>query len=178
MKIGIDISQLVYRNTGVARYLGLLLENLITEDTQNKYILFVSTLRGNPNSFLENFSRQKNVDVKRYYFPPLFLDFLWNKLHMIPIECFIGNIDVFISSDWIQPPTKAKKVTILYDLIVYKFPKEMDKKITSTQKRRLFWVKREVDKIICISDSTKKDAQEILDIPANRLKVIYPGGSL
>lgn len=63
----------------------------------------------------------------------------------------------------------------MYDLAVYKFPKETDRKIVEVQKRKLRWVKKESDIIFCISEATKKDAMEILGIEENRLKVIYPG---
>ncbi|MGH7245377.1 MAG: glycosyltransferase, partial [Candidatus Levyibacteriota bacterium] len=99
----------------------------------------------------------------------------WNTLHIFPIEWFIGPVDVFISSDWTQPPSRAKKATILYDLIVYKYPKETAEKIIAVQKRRLHWVKKEVDNIFCISNATKKDAREVLGIPEEKLEVIYPG---
>ena len=105
------------------------------------------------------------------------LDTVWNKLHIFPIENILGDLDVFISSDWTQPPTKkAKKVTILYDLIVYLYPNETAQIIVDTQKRRLKWVKTEADAVLCISEATKKDAQEILGIPKEKLFVIYPGG--
>ena len=97
-------------------------------------------------------------------------------MHIFPIEWLIGNVDVFITSDWTEPPAmKAKKVTILYDMIVYKYPKETAKRIIEVQKRKLKWVKKESKMIFCISNSTKKDAAEILGIESKRLKVIYPG---
>jgi hypothetical protein len=111
--------------------------------------------------------------------PPTLLDLIWNKLHILPIEKLIGDIDVFISSDWTQPPTlKAKKVTIIYDLIVYKYPEETDKKIIETQKRRLKWVKKECDKILCISQATKIDVGQILGINDSRLAIAYPGARI
>jgi len=104
------------------------------------------------------------------------LDLLWNKLHILPIEWLIGDVDIFITSDWTEPPTiRAKKATILYDLIVYKYPNETDRKIIEVQKRKLKWVKKESDLVLCISESTKKDAEGILGIEENRLKTIYPG---
>lgn len=171
MRIGIDISQLAYSKTGVATYLRNLVQELIKKDTQNEYVLFYSSLRRQLEDKFDN----KNVTVKKFKFPPSVLNILWNKLHIIPVETFIGPIDVFISSDWTQPPSKAKKATILYDLIVYKHPEETSQKIIAVQKRKLAWVKKEVDKILCISKATKKDAQEILHIPENKLEVVYPG---
>lgn len=177
MKIGIDISQLAYSGTGVAQYLSKLVEQLLKLDRENQYVLFYSSLRKNLDPRYDGLFRQfSHVTIKKFKFPPLLLDFMWNRLHRVPIEFFIGDVDIFISSDWTQPPTrKAKKITILYDLIVYKFPEETHKKIVAVQRRRIRWVKKECDKILCISESTKKDAFDILGIEKNRLTVSYPG---
>jgi glycosyltransferase involved in cell wall biosynthesis len=183
MKIGIDVSQLAYENTGVANYLQKLVQNLIEIDKKNEYVLFFSSLRKKlkTSSFAKasEDKQNSNVQVKTFKIPPTVLDILWNKLHILPIENFIGDVDIFITSDWTEPPSKkAKKATILYDLIVYKYPKETAQKIVEVQKRKLKWAKRESDMFFCISEATKKDAEEIMGISENKLEVIYPGFSL
>lgn len=178
MKIGIDISQTAYENTGVGNFVERLVDSLLTIDTDNEYILFGSSMRRSMKYEVLSmkYKDRKNVEFRFFKLPPTLLSFLWNKLHVCPIENLIGDIDVFISSDWTQPPTKkAKKMTILYDLIIYKHPEETAKKIVETQKQRLKWVKKECDKIICISESTKKDAISMLGIDEKRLEVVYPG---
>lgn len=179
MRIGIDISQVVYEGSGVGEYIRSLVRELLRIDTKNEYVLFFSSMRKKFSPSTEGFSFQskpKNLEIKTYKFPPTLLDLIWNRLHIVPIEWFIGPVDIFISSDWTQPPTKkAKKVTILYDLIVYKYPEETAKKIVDVQKRRLAWVKKECDTIFCISESTKKDAMDVLGIEEKKLKVIFPG---
>lgn len=177
MKIGIDISQVAYENTGVANLLSKLVEHLLKVDKENEYILFFSSLRKKTqNSKLKSQKYNSKVKIREFKFPPLVLDILWNKLHIVPIEWLIGDVDVFITSDWTEPPARrVKKATILYDLIVYKYPGETDKKIVEVQKRKLKWVKKESSLIFCISEATKKDAMEILGIEEERLRVIYPG---
>src|SRR5579862_814507 len=176
MKIGIDISQLAYERTGVANIVKNLVEHLSNIDEENEYILFYSSLRRNFQYSIFDFQSNSNFSVKQFKFPPTVLDLLWNKMHILPIENLIGDVDVFITSDWTEPPAKkAKKMTILYDLIVYKYPQETAKKIVRTQKRKLQWVKKETDMILCISEATKKDAMEILGIEEKRLQVVYPG---
>lgn len=181
MKIGIDISQTAYEGTGVAVFVENLVRSLIENDTGNEYILFFSSLRKKPyiSTIMQGSGRDlkaNNIKFKILPIPPLLLDFLWNRLHILPIEWFIGNIDVFISSDWTQPPVnKARSLTILYDLVVYKYPHETADKIINIQKRRLKHVVKECDMVICISEATKKDAREILGIEENRLQVVYPG---
>jgi len=181
MRIGIDVSQVAYERTGVSEYLTNLVHNLIEVDKDNEYVLFFSSLRRRIQNSSIRLAQDKiqnynsKVKIKSFPFPPVLLDLLWNRLHIFPIEWLIGKTDVFITSDWTEPPAKAKKATILYDLIVYKHPSETDSKIIETQKRKLKWVKKESDIIFCISESSKKDAREILQIPEKRLRVIYPG---
>ena len=173
MRIGIDISQLAYEKTGVENYLSNLIKSLLKADKANNYVLFFSSLRRDVSFSDFNIG---NVRIKKIKLPPTLLSFLWNRLHVLPIEWFIGDIDWLITSDWTEPPTrKAKKATILYDLIVYKNPEETDNKIVRTQKLKLAWVKKESTIVFCISESTKKDAQELLGIEENKLRVIYPG---
>lgn len=174
MKIGIDISQLAYERTGVANYLKQLLTQLLEQDKKNEYILFYSSLRKPLQK--QAFEQNNNVVIKQFKFPPKALDLLWNRLHVLPIENLIGDIDIFITSDWTEPPTKrAKKATILYDVIVYKFPEETDRIIIETQKRKLAWVKKETSAILCISEATKQDAIDILGLDEKKLFVTYPG---
>jgi glycosyltransferase involved in cell wall biosynthesis len=179
MKIGIDVSQLAFENTGVANYLKSLLTELVKNE-EHEFVLFYSSLR-RPFEKLEFGSQNldSNVKIKKFKLPPSVLNIIWNKLHIMPIENFIGDVDIFITSDWTEPPTKkAKKATILYDLIVYRYPKETAKSIVEVQKRKLKWVKKEADIVFCISEATKKDVIEILKIPEDKLRVIYPGLTL
>jgi hypothetical protein len=180
MKIGIDISQTAYANTGVANYLTSLVQNLLEQDSENEYVLFFSGFRRKVQSSkfkVQNHSAK--FKIKTFPFPPKFLDLLWNKLHIIHIEALIGDVDIFITSDWSEPPAKrAKKATILYDLIIYKYPEETAESIISVQKRKLEWVKKESTAILCISESTRRDANEILNVSRDKLHVIYPGFSL
>lgn len=174
MKIGIDISQTAYPGTGVANYTRNLVTALLRMDKKNEYILFFSSLRKKCPMVISDFP---NASLKTFKFPPTLLDFLWNRLHICPIEWFVGKVDVFLSSDWLQPPTaRARKVTTIHDLIVYKHPEGLAKKIIAVQKRKLAWVKKEADAVICDSLSTKKDATEILGISEKKLRLVYPGG--
>jgi len=192
MKIGVDVSQIAFEQTGVANYVKHLTLSLLKHDRENTYIFFFSSLRRSlPLEYIKEAKKlgQNRLQIKMYRFPPSFLSTLWNTLHKVPIETFVGNVDVFISSDWYQPPSqKAKLTTILYDLIVYRYPKEthartsfsfknfaLKQNIVSVQKKRLKWVKKECDLIFCISKATKRDAMDILGLEEEKLVVTYPG---
>jgi len=179
MKIGIDISQIVYEGTGVARYVKNMVTELVKSDTANSYILFGSSMRKRHvfADFFENLPKaNRNVSLKVFPFPPTFLTFLWNDLHIIPIEWFIGNVDVFWSSDWTQPPlAHAKGITTIHDVSFLRFPESFVEIIVTVQKKRLERAISECQRFLCDSIATKKDAQTYLSIPENKLTVIYPG---
>lgn len=177
MKIGIDISQIIY-GTGVSNYTANLVENLLKIDTTNQYVLFGSSLRAGKKlkEFTSKFKENPRVEVKLFHFPPLLLDFIWNRFHLFPIEKFIGEVDIFHSSDWLQPPVRnpgTKKVTTVHDMVVYLFPTSTHPKILSTQKRRLARVKKEVDAVIADSQTTKEDLVKFLGVEPEKITVIY-----
>lgn len=178
MTIGIDISQTAFSNVGVSNYLVSLVEHMV-KNKHHQFVLLFSSRSAKVPERIARVLQQDNVRLKRLRLTPMVLDVLWNRLHRIPVEKFIGPVDIFISSDWTEPPvSSARKATILYDLVVYKNPEETDKKIVKVHKRKLHWVKKESDIIFCISESTKSDAAALLEIDMKKMHVIYPGFSL
>ncbi|KKS90131.1 MAG: Glycosyl transferase group 1 [Candidatus Gottesmanbacteria bacterium GW2011_GWA2_47_9] len=176
MKIGIDISQIVYEGTGVATYVREIVRALLILDQQNEYVLFGASLRrqGVLRQFVASLPR--TVRLILVPVPPKILDVIWNRFHIVPVEWFTGPLDVFWSSDWTQPPlAHAEGVTTIHDLIALKYPKETGAKIVTTHKRKLQWVAKECKAILCDSESTKKDVKELLNIQGPRLHVVYPG---
>ncbi|MCJ7804906.1 glycosyltransferase family 4 protein, partial [Patescibacteria group bacterium] len=111
--------------------------------------------------------------VKFFPIPPTLLEPLWNKWHWPSVERLIGSIDVFHSSDWTQPPSRAAKVTTIHDFGFLKYPETAHPKIKAVHQRRLDWVKKEADLVIAVSQSTQKDIIEILGIPEEKIKVVY-----
>jgi glycosyltransferase involved in cell wall biosynthesis len=156
MKIGIDISQVVY-GTGVSTYTSNLVKNLLELDKQNEYILFGGYLRRKYD--LEEFVSSLQGNFKKVFFPipPTFADLIWNKLHILPIENIIGPVDIFHSSDWSQPPSSAFKVTTIHDLVPLLYPTQTEPRLVKAHIRRLEVVKNEVDRVVVPSLTTKND---------------------
>ncbi len=167
MRLGIDISQTVFPG-GVSFYTKNLVHSLIKTDNKNSYKLFFSSLR---QKLPEEFNK---YEVSRYPIPPSLINLLWNKLHILPIDLILKNIDVFHASDWTQPPTKKVAcVTTIHDLSFLDDPKSTHPKIYNAQTARLKWVKKEVNQIIAVSQSTKEEIIRLLKISENKINVIY-----
>lgn len=174
MRIGIDISQ-VFFATGVSTYTDNLVRSLLSIDSKNRYILFGGSLRrfAELKSWSNSHATVRgSYEAKIFPFPPKLLDFVWNSLHVFPVEYLTGKIDVFHSSDWTQPPSSAFKVTTIHDLAPLRYPRLHHPEIVAVHKRRLYWVKKEVDRIITVSKSTKADIVELLGVSESKISVI------
>src|SRR3990167_8732672 len=182
MKVAIDISQIVY-GTGVSNYTSDLIRHLLKIDKRNQYILFGTSLRqrGKLEEFKKKLEDFKNVNFKFSYLPPSLFEIFSNRLRLLSLENLIGQeVDIFHSSDWTQPKVKSKKtkkVTTVHDMTVYLFPSSFDPKIVKTQRRRLMKVKEEVDLVIADSQTTKDDTVKFLEIPEEKVRVVYLGVS-
>lgn len=165
IRVGLDVSQTAHAG-GVSVYT----RNLALELSKIKnleMVFFYSSLRQPERTGLRK--------VKKYKLPPTLFEILFNKIRSVPIEKFIGDVDIFHSSDWTQPPSKAKKVTTYHDLIPILYPQLSHPKVVEVQRRRLRIVEKEIDMVIAVSDSTKKDLLEHTSIPEEKITVIYEG---
>ena len=172
MKIAVDISQTIY-GTGVSVYTINLLEHLIKLHPEDEFILFGGSLRRRQE--LERIAKKLKGTPKIFPFPPSFMDFVWNSLHVLPLEKLIGDVDVIHTSDWTEPPSKLPKVTTVHDLVPFKFPQTSTDIIRQVHKKRLAWVIRESKAIIAVSYATKEDLVSILKVPESKITVIPEG---
>lgn len=175
MKIGIDISQIVYPG-GVGVYVRNLVNNLIKIDDKNKYLIFGASLR--KRAILEKFysnssSNRINLSKKFSPLPSRLSAFLFNHLRCPKLEFFTGPLDLFHTSDWTEPKTNCVKVTTIHDLAPLIYPQLHDSKIVSVFKKKLDLVKKESARIIAVSQSTKNDLVNILNIKKEKVQVIY-----
>lgn len=164
INIGFDISQLAH-NGGVNTYTDNLAHRLESSNEVKMHFLY-SSLR---KKYLGDLKR-----VKQFKIPPTLLNILFNNLHL-SIDPLIGNVDIFHSSDWIQPRTRAKKVTTFHDLVPIKHPEWSHPNIVKVHKKRLSIVEKEIDMVIAVSKSTKKDLMAVSNIPSEKIVVIYEG---
>ncbi len=182
MRIGIDISQIVHEGTGVSSYVRHLTRAMIHQHDANEYVLFGASLR-KKNIFYE-FVNSLDTDARKVKlvvvpFPPTFLDILWNVFHIIPVEWLIGSVDVFVSSDWTQPPlARARGVTTIHDLTILRYPESFPSKIVDVQKRRLARAKDRCSLFLSDSIATQQDIVKFLGIDPTRIKIVYPGFSI
>jgi glycosyltransferase involved in cell wall biosynthesis len=91
------------------------------------------------------------------------------------LDWLTSDADIFHATNLVrQPPTRARLTATVYDLTCWLMPEthsaaniRADRSFASTLKR--------ADRLIAISHNTKNDAVRVLNIPPERISVIYPG---
>lgn len=201
MKIGIDIRVLLDRQySGVANFAFELIKNFFKIDRHNIYYFFYNSFKKNiempfffqdkNGQYLENkstdFSSLNNSLVSEISFkviktsyPNKFFNYFLQKFFSWPkLDKVVGGTDIFYSPhiNFSSFSSDTKSVITIHDLSFLRH-----KEFFSYRKN--FWHKslglskkiQKFDKVIAVSENTKNDLIELLNIPEEKIKVIYSG---
>lgn len=181
MKIGIDISMLVYQGSGVATYTNDLVRGLLKSKQANEYHLFYSSLRR--PSMITQLLREYQAGgaiVHDYRFPPRVLKWLWNTHELLPVEWLIGKMDYYLSSDFLRPPLLPGTIglTTIHDLTWKIFPEYHTREIVEAHQQKLSRTLKYQDIILVDSQNTKKDLKKYYPKANNEVHLIPLGINL
>ncbi|MFA6391928.1 MAG: glycosyltransferase family 1 protein [Patescibacteria group bacterium] len=178
MKIGIDVRSLLEKKAGgISVYTEKIIENLLQIDTQNEYFLFSNSYK-NAAAFFQGKFTQSNVNFKNFSYPNKLLNASFRFLHKPKIDKMMGGVDIFFEPNiiFLALSQIPKKVITLHDLSFILYPG-----LYSAKGR--FWhevinakkLVSQFDKIIAVSDHTRNDIIEVLNVPPEKVQRIYPG---
>ncbi len=176
MKIGIDIRCLVEgKNTGVEEYTTNILHRLFELDQKNSYVLFLNSWHES-KADLGQFKKYKNVSVVQFHIPNKLLNFCFWYLRWPHIDKMLGGVDTLFmpNINFVAVSKKVKLVVTVHDLSFEIFSE------TFSLKRRLWHhfinprgLCKRADKIIAVSDSSRKDIIEYYGIDPLKVERIY-----
>lgn len=178
MIIGVDVTMLVYAGSGVANYTFNLVKALLEIDKKNEYRLFYSSFRRPKNFYYLDVLEKLGGKVYAFRFPPSLLQIWWSKFSIIPVEWFIGKVDVYFSSDFLRPPLLkgTKGVTTVHDLTWKIFPQYHELRIIKAHAIKLKKTIEHRDIVLTDSLSTKRDISKYFpEINKEKIHVVYPG---
>jgi glycosyltransferase involved in cell wall biosynthesis len=176
MNIGIDARTLLENYySGVNFYTFNLLKNLFELDQENQYRLFSNSLKNKKG--LKIFNNYSNIENHHFTWPNKLLNFSFTFFNSPKVDRLIGKIDLFFlpNINFLAIDKKVPLITTIYDLSFERYPEFYSQKsnlwhkIINPQK-----LLRQSQKIITISESSKKDLIELYKIPAEKIEIIYP----
>jgi len=177
MNIGFEAKRFFTNNTGLGNYSRFVIRALTTCFPENQYYLY--TPRNPGHNDVLDLLKNKNVRVItpgkwHKFFRSTSIWRTWG----ISKEQSIRDLQVFHGLSQELPvdlPARIKKIITVHDLIFYRYPEFYKAIDTAIYKKKLKFACEKADKIIAISEQTKADLQEFLNVDRSKIEIIYQG---
>lgn len=178
MKIAIDIRPIMDpKPKGVGHYTLNILKNLLEIDNTNEYILFYNqSKKVKLPPFLVNY--KDKIKIKAFHYPNKLINLSLRFFKYPKIDKLLDEPDIFFSPNLnffaFSKNSKTKKILTIHDLSYKIYPEFFSAKGN-------FWHKLlekniyKFDKLITISQNTKRDLINQYKIPEEKFEVIYSG---
>jgi len=170
MRIGFDAKRAFYNKTGLGNYSRDLLRALFSFFPEEEYVLFTPT-KGKFYNPLED---------AQVITAPLLLrgkaSVLW-RTFFLPASLKKAKIDIFHGLTNELPfglkKLNIKKLVTIHDLIFLRYPEFYNSADTLIYKKKVLYACAIADKIIAVSTQTKEDLVNLLNVPEEKIHVIY-----
>jgi glycosyltransferase involved in cell wall biosynthesis len=179
MKIAVDLTQIPANKTGIGIYALNLVREIIRLNNHTSAFTFYFFAQDDDKEWkklIKDSSKCRLITIKSRFFRKLILRFFFEQI-LFPGKCRKLNIDAIFSFHYTIPYlTRIKRVVTIPDMTFYLFP-YMHQKIKRLFFKGLIPISlKKSDKIVTISESTKKDMlKQFNHIPSTKIEVIHLG---
>ena len=176
MRIAWDVSPLSHPRTGIGNYiLGSLQGVLEAAGGAHEVVAFAPTsLRGRGR--IREALAGLPVETRTLVLPFSHAFRMgWSRARRPAAERWVGRFDVLHFTDWQVPPQRhGIRSTMIHDLVPVRFPEWVTSRTRSMHGYK-YKRARECDVVFVNSEYTRRDVEDLLGIPAERLRVAPPG---
>lgn len=178
MKIGVDIRVLMDKHySGVSEYTSAVLRSILRQDSGDKFHLFYNSFH-NVAGRIGRFD-YPNVTIKRTSFPNKLFNYgLQKSLSWPKIDSIIGGADVFWSPhiNFSCLSKQVKHVLTVHDISFLHYPEFFSRRKNIWHHAlRLKKLTENCQHIVAVSENTRQDIIELLNVPDNKVTTIYSG---
>jgi len=191
MNIGIDARLILVNERGISNYIYNLVDNFIKIDKNNRYFLYINTKyeyatdKEKIRQKLGQFAKEDNIIIKNIKSNGTFF---WEQLYL-PLAIIRDKIDIMHMTSNRSPfLCGCRLINTMHDVMELENIEKKDHYKLKTLKGKFYeWrVKQYIkfiyrrsfkksDKIITVSEKSKKDIHKLLGIPENKIRVITHG---
>lgn len=173
-KIAIDYTPAYEQGGGIGRLVRDLLAALAQYDQRTAYRLFVAgadqhRLPAPPGV---------NFVWKATRLTPRWLARIWYRAHLpLPIEAFVGAVDLYHATDFVLPPTRpsTKTIVTVHDLSFVRVPDAASPKLRNYLNYVVPLSVRRADHVIADSFATQQDLIDLYGVPAEKITTLHSG---
>jgi glycosyltransferase involved in cell wall biosynthesis len=166
VRVAIDARKL--HDFGIGTYIRNLLRHLARMDRDTEYVLICREKdRQVAPSLGENF--RSVVDGSRPYSAREQLS--------LPLALSREHVDLFHAPHYVLPPlARCRSVVTIHDCIHLRFPQYLPHRLALGYARASIWLAtRMSNRILTVSEASKRDILQFFDVPPEKITVIYNG---
>jgi glycosyltransferase involved in cell wall biosynthesis len=178
VRIAVDVSPLSHPRTGIGNYVRGSLAGLAeTAAGRHEIVAFAPTRLRGRRLILEALAGVP-VETRTLVLPWSHAFRMgWSRLGHPAVERWLGRVDALHFSDWLVPPQRAGvRSTMVHDLVPLRFPEWVTPRTRSMHGYK-YARTAECDLVFVNSSYTGRDVEELLGVPAERIRVAPPGVS-
>lgn len=174
LEIGIDYTPAYEQGGGIGRYVRELIGALAQHDQSTFYRLFVmgAGRKALPPPPGPNFS------FAPASLTPIWFARLWHRARLpIPVENWVGKVNLYHATDFVLPPTRRSTRTVLtvHDLSFVRVPEAASPALKAYLDVVVPHSVRRADQVLADSAATKNDLCELYGVDPSKIEVLYSG---
>ncbi|MEI6865947.1 glycosyltransferase family 1 protein [Flavicella sp.] len=174
MRIGFDAKRIYHNFTGLGNYSRDLVSLLSKFQSKNVYLLY-NPKKKKIDRLKESGNLIERLPKSKFW---IFFSSLWRQGPVVKQLCK-DNVQIFHGLSGEIPRgiefTNIKSVVTIHDLIFMRYPDMyhiLDRKI---HLKKFLYASNQADIVIAISEQTKRDIIQFLDVDPNKIRVVYQG---
>ena len=173
MKIAFDVSPLSLPRTGVGNYVLCSLRGLVENGAD---VVAFAPVSARGKRYVEDALGDLNVERRLRVLPAAHAwRTAWSRAGRPAAERWLGEFDVLHFSDWMYPPQRGGvRATTIHDLVPLRFPEWTHGRTVRMHAAKYRHAARTANVLICNSNFTAREAQELLGVEPERTRVAYP----
>lgn len=175
--IGFDVTSALTQGGGIGRYTRELIAALVRESPDYTYKLFSARPPAAP-PVPDSLPVGPTITHRPAPIDERWLYRMWYRARIpVPVQAFLGRIDLFHSPDFVLPPVSGGIPTLLtvHDLSFLRYPETFPDKLVSYLNRVVPWSVERARHVLADSLSTKDDLQTLWGVSEEKITVLYSG---
>ncbi|MBP1672719.1 MAG: hypothetical protein H6Q25_534 [Bacteroidetes bacterium] len=173
MKIGFDAKRAFNNSTGLGNYSRAIINIMSKYFSDNEYILYTSK---QSNAYENYFKDFQNIQITTPNKIGRMFPNLWRSLSLTNFA-LKDKLDIYHGLSHELPVnihhSSIKSIVTMHDLIVWRHPEYFKYIDRITYQKKQLYACKIADIVIAISEQTKQDLIEILNIEQEKIKVVY-----
>jgi glycosyltransferase involved in cell wall biosynthesis len=169
MRIGIEVSAVTTRPTGIGTYVREILQETLRIAGDTEFHGFSSGLGDMDVKALAGLRAHRHMRV-----PTRTLYKCWGLLGAPKVDVALGGVDLYHATNFFLPPVKrARRLLSVYDLTFLRHPEWCSPKIVGPFSHQIARAVRDADGVLTCSEASKRDIVELLSCAPDKVTVAY-----